>query len=524
MPSSTLAFSNASPLSLRRPRSPCSHCQFRFHLHPVTHVRLTRTAQLRRRLYSRPPVSEHATELEYHTYTSDSPSYTAPNATPATDRTDRNKTFTAVDKVPVVKRSASPTPSSPSRSFAPVQTFSPTSSSETNARAYHDFSKRSPTTMVESATGKQALREVEETASSTSNDDPPPPPAPLWPRALLLFVAAVFGTNFPMVKFLQSGAVPLDASTAALARFSLASLALMPAAVMEVMRSKVPPFGVVTAGAIVGLPVSLGYYSQALSLQNTDAGKSAFLCSLAVVIVPLLSNIFPSLQTDDDAKSKSLLATWGAPILAVAGVALLELADVSPPNVGDAWGLVQAVAFAMGFMLNERAARKYPGYSLTISALQLSVMGVAAFFWVAYDMSMNAGALTLPSVADAFCTLPNGLGLLYTGLVSTALTVVLSNISLSRVTAGELTVLLSTEPMWAAVFSAVLLGEHFGSGTFVGAALILAACTVNQADNLPLNFLTDNPLWRTLSGPVSRLSGSVSWIQSLLKRISTPSS
>lgn len=508
--SSALAFSNASPLSLRRPRSPCSHCRLRFDLHVVTHVPSFRTRH-QRHPANRTPVSEDATDLAYESYTTDSNTYSVSTGTPA----GRNKTYSPLDNVSVVTRS-----SSSSRRSASLQTFSPSASSDTNARAYQNSSKRSTTAMVDTPTEIYVPKEVEH--SSPSNQDPPPP-APLWPRALLLFVAAVFGTNFPMVKFLQSGAVPLDASTAALARFSLATLALMPAAAMELMRSKVPPIGVITAGALVGLPVSLGYYSQALSLQNTDAGKSAFLCSLAVVIVPLLSKVFTGLQTDDDNKPKSVLATWGAPILAVAGVALLELADVSPPNVGDAWGLVQAVAFAMGFMLNERAARRHPGFSLTISALQLSVMGVAAFLWVAYDMSTNAGTLTFPSVADAFCTLPNGLGLLYTGLVSTALTVVLSNISLSRVTAGELTVLLSTEPMWAAVFSAVLLQEHFGSGTFVGAALILAACIVNQADNLPLNFLTDNPVWRVFSTPVSRLGSTATWIQGLLKRI-TPSS
>lgn len=502
--SSALAFSNASPLSLRRPRSPCSHCQFRFHLHAVTNIPSSRTRQQRQVCT---PVSEDSTDFAYDAYTTDSISYSVSNGT-TTGRS--KKTYSAVDKPSIVKRS-----SSSNRLSASVKKFSPTTSSDTDSRTYQS-AKRSTTAMVESPTDTYTTKEVEQ--SSPTNDDPPPP-APLWPRALLLFVAAVFGTNFPMVKFLQSGAVPLDASTAALARFSLASLALMPAAVMELTRSKTPPLGVISAGALVGLPVSLGYYSQALSLQNTDAGKSAFLCSLAVVIVPLLAKAFPKLQVDDDANSKSVLATWGAPFLAIVGVALLELADVSPPNVGDAWGLVQAVGFAMGFMLNERAARRYPGYSLTISALQLSVMGVAAFFWVAYDMSTNAGTLTFPSVADAFCTLPNGFGLLYTGLVSTALTVVLSNISLSRVTAGELTVLLSTEPMWAAVFSAVLLGEHFGSGTFLGGALILAACIVNQADNLPLNFLTDNPVWRALSTPMSRLGGTASWVQGLLKRI-----
>lgn len=60
----------------------------------------------------------------------------------------------------------------------------------------------------------------------------------------------------------------------------MASLALTPAAGMKLVRSKTPLLGIISAGTFVGLQITLGHYSQALSLQNTDAGKSAFLCSL----------------------------------------------------------------------------------------------------------------------------------------------------------------------------------------------------------------------------------------------------
>lgn len=113
----------------------------------------------------------------------------------------------------------------------------------------------------------------------------------------------------------------------------------------------------------------------------------------------------------------------------IQSVALVKSADVSAPIVGDAWVLVQAFALAMRIMLNERAARWYPGYSLTLSALQLSIMGVAVFFWVSYHVSTSAGTLTFPMVADAFCTMSNGFGLLYIALVSIAMTYAFSSIS-----------------------------------------------------------------------------------------------
>lgn len=362
-----------------------------------------------------------------------------------------------------------------------------------------------------------------DTESSPGGPEPGgQPPAPLWPRLLILFVAAVFGTNFPVVKFLQSGADPVPASVAALARFSLASAALMPAALSE-MRSRPLPRGLFTSSAVIGVATFIGYFTQALSLQFTDAGKSAFLCSLAVVCVPLIHRIVPSLSVPGESTSPSSpLATWGAPFLAVVGIAFLELTDASPPNIGDFWGLVQAAGFGVGFILNERAAKRFPGYSLSISALQLAITAVFSGVWGIIDASLSAHAFTIPAASEAFSSAANSLGLLYVGLVSTALTVVLSNISLSRVTAGELTVLLSTEPIWAAVFAAAALGEHMGSGAAIGAVLILGACLVNQADVLPFKRLGKLPLRKVLTAPLARLNSFASYVQDLVQRSLPP--
>lgn len=83
---------------------------------------------------------------------------------------------------------------------------------------------------------------------------------------------------------------------------------------------------------------------------------------------------------ENDVNSKSYLATWKAPFLAIMGVAPLELVDVSPANVGDVCGLLQAGGFVVGLILNKRAAWRYPVYSLPISALQIGVMSATAFF------------------------------------------------------------------------------------------------------------------------------------------------
>jgi drug/metabolite transporter (DMT)-like permease len=46
---------------------------------------------------------------------------------------------------------------------------------------------------------------------------------------------------------------------------------------------------------------------------------------------------------------------------------------------------------------------------------------------------------------------------------------------------SEATALYSTEPIWAAAFASVTLGEAFGLNTIVGGALIIAACISSSA-------------------------------------------
>lgn len=351
---------------------------------------------------------------------------------------------------------------------------------------------------------------------------PSPPPTPLWPRALVLLVAAIFGTNFPVVKFLQTGTLPLVASTAALARFSIATVALLPAVRSESRRAAGLPDGLVTAAMLTGLPVTAGYFTQALSLDGTDAGKSAFLCSLAVVFVPLLQRALPFLRADrgDDA---SPWITWGAPLLAVVGVGFLELSGAAAPTSADAWGVLQAVAFGMGFIMNERAAKRFPGFSLTISAIQLAVVSALSAVWATGELSALAHALTLPRISDMMTDPTNCLGLLYTGLVSTSLAVVLSNIALAHVSAGELTVLYSTEPIWAAVFAAVALDERMGGGALVGGVVILAACLLNQTKRLPADRLKKH-FRKLVSSPWAGFATSLSCLSAFINRLHPPSS
>ena len=51
--------------------------------------------------------------------------------------------------------------------------------------------------------------------------------------------------------------------------------------------------------------------------------------------------------------------------------------------------------------------------------------------------------------------------------------------SLGKVASAEASVILATEPLWAALFAALWLAENFGVNDYVGGALIVGACLAN---------------------------------------------
>lgn len=289
-------------------------------------------------------------------------------------------------------------------------------------------------------------------------------------RATMLAVAAMYGTNFGAVKILEEA---MPASVAAALRFAMASIVLLP--LLKGMSAKV-----VRPSVEIGLLTAGGYYAQGISLTSggTDASTAAFLCSLAVVVCPLLDLIQGSRKLG---RSEVVAIT-----LAILGTAVLELTG-SEPGTGDMWAMVQPLAFGTAFWKVEQLMHKFPSQANAITALQVGTVGIFSVIWALLDTSSGGAGLAginaaASSVVDVLHTdvrlVP---ALIWTALFTTALTVWLETKALGKLSSSETTLLFSTEPLWGAAFAHAALGEHLGPNTFVGGALILAACTAGSA-------------------------------------------
>ena len=286
--------------------------------------------------------------------------------------------------------------------------------------------------------------------------------------AALVAVAVLWGTNFPAVRYLVSDPVALSPPAYAVARFGAAALALAPA----LPRASAP--GALAAGCECGLWIAAGYVAQCLALQSTTAAKGALLAALQVVVVPAAVLAFPSLRPAGPPPSAGRSRKeWACAAAALAGVALLEAEGLAPPVAGDAFAALQPLFFGLSYLRIAAAAEKFPSAddALAMSAAQVAAVAAVALAWFAAaggDAAATAAAVASDPAAGAV--------LAWTALASTALTVVLQTYALKRVSAATASLVVSSEPLWAALLAAMLLGEtDYGPFDFAGAALVLAA-------------------------------------------------
>ena len=315
----------------------------------------------------------------------------------------------------------------------------------------------------------------------------------LWPRTLLLICSVLYGTNFPLGRLMNDS---LPASAATSTRMVLASLALSP------FLFQLKP-NLRKSAAICGTFTALGYISQSIALVDTPAATVSFLGALVVIVCPALAVIVDKKKMGfADAPQ-----TWIAAITCLIGVGVLELGGdeglVGQVGWGDLWSVLQAVGFGTSFFITERMMAKEPSQALPITAMQCAMSAAFAGVWAGLDgTGFMDGALSFGSPHGAWLlnesdagssfALPGlffdanfrnvALAAAFTGFVTTAGNRVGETVALGKLSSSEASVLLATEPLWAAVFASFLINEQLSLWDGVGGALIVAACVVTAID------------------------------------------
>ena len=283
---------------------------------------------------------------------------------------------------------------------------------------------------------------------------------------LMLFVVAVWGSTFVLVKDALADATPLA--------FNLARMTLAFGVMSVVYRRhwREVTRGQLLAGAVVGFFLAMGYQFQTAGLVKTTPSKSAFITGMVVVLVPLLSAI--RWLRPPGAKAPRWNAFLGA-VLAFGGILLLTLPaasagllpDFSSVNVGDLLTFGCTIGFALHCLALGHASPR-----IKYQPLALLQIGFCAVF-----MAVSMPLIERPHL---HLTLRLGIALAVAAVLATAAAFSIQSWAQSILPATHTALLMTMEPVFAWITSYLVMGERLGLRPASGAVLILAGIALTE--------------------------------------------
>ena len=264
---------------------------------------------------------------------------------------------------------------------------------------------------------------------------------------LLVLTTLVWGTTFPVVK---DAIASLSPGVLISSRFLLATLVLAPFC-RSINRS------LLMDGVLLGAPLFIAFVTQVIGLESIPANRSAFIVSLNVILVPLLSVLV--------GRRLSVKIAIAAG-LAIVGVGVMSW-EGGAFAIGDLWTFGCALSYAVYILILESIAPKHPLLSLT--AAQLAVVTLLGLIWTGPELWVEIQAIQM------------NLGVIvYLGVMATAVTTWTQVVAQRALAATEVAIVYTLEPLFATVFSFLWLGEQLGQRGLLGAAIVLAATLLSQ--------------------------------------------
>lgn len=271
---------------------------------------------------------------------------------------------------------------------------------------------------------------------------------------LLLVVAASWGSTYLVAKELVS-----PSSVVAL----LALRMLLAAAIMATLvlgrRNRVTA-AELRVGVILGILLAAVFAFETFGIAHTSATNAGLIISLTIVFTPILESVVAGRRLPGRFFLAAMIAVIGVALLAGNGA-------LRPPALGDLLILVAAVVRAVHITSMHKLTANRPMDSLHLTTVQLATC--AALFTttsIFYGDSMPHFLSQLdPGRAILF---------LYLVLVCTVFAFLVQTWAVRRTSPSRVSLLLGTEPIWAAIIGITIAHDSLSLAGYCGIALILA--------------------------------------------------
>ena len=277
--------------------------------------------------------------------------------------------------------------------------------------------------------------------------------SPKTANLLLLLVAIIWGGGF------IAGKVALETVSPQwilFVRFSLAALCM---GLLFSRQIKTAAAACVRWGLALGILQYAGLFIQLFALQYTTTAKQSFLAATYVLFTPFVAWLI--------FRRKISLQSYLAAALALCGIAFLSLGDIQKIQSGDFLTLGFALIFSVQIVLVGKLSQRFAIIPLTF----YQMLGAAVFAGVTACLS------GLPEQADS---LRSVLGILYLGILNTAVAFGLQNFAQRFTSAAHTALLLSLESVFGLAFSLLFYGDPFTLRMGIGCVLIFLSLLVSN--------------------------------------------
>ena len=262
----------------------------------------------------------------------------------------------------------------------------------------------------------------------------------------LVGLTMAWGSTFFMLKDLLHRVPVMDYLAL---RFGLATVVLVAVAPRAVARL---PRAALVQGVVLGTLYGVGQILQTAGLDRTPASTAGFVTGLYVVMTPLLAA--PLLR------QRIPGVAWAAVLLATAGTAVLTLRGL---HIGSGELLVLASAVLYALHICGLGAWSSAETSMGSTIVQLAVIAAISLTAAA------PGGLSLPHTG------PDWAAILYMGIVVGAVGMLSQVWAQAHLPPTRSAIIMSMEPVFAALFAVLFGGEHAGARMLVGGLMVLAA-------------------------------------------------
>ena len=212
------------------------------------------------------------------------------------------------------------------------------------------------------------------------------------------------------------------------------------------------------AGIPVGLAMFVGVALRQVALLYTKAGKTAFITTVYIVLVPLAAVLLGQ---------RVRAVQWGGAVLAFAGVYFLSAHGEITINTGDLLVLICSFFWMAQILLIDRYAR-------AVDAIELCFMQMIV---------CTVGSAALAAIYESFAwsdIWSAAVPILYAGLFSCGVAYTCQILGQAYVEPTQAAILMSTEAIFAAAAGWIILGETMSGVQLLGCALLLGGALMAQ--------------------------------------------